>query len=130
MMNNAWYTVKPEVMEDPDGRQSHLLFRHPVEPGTGQGGWKKPSTDIQMEDARRQAIAPSKQFTRDEIEKHSTEQDCWIVINGRVYDATSVMSWHPGGKTAILAHAGRVHMETTDEYESIHDEFAHKKLAG
>lgn len=130
MMNNSWYIVKPEVIEEPEGKPSNLLFRHPVEPGTGQGGWKKPSIEIQMEDARRQAAAPSKQFTRDEIEKHSTEKDCWIVVNGRVHDATSVLSWHPGGKAIILAHAGRVHMETTDEYESIHDEFAHNKLAG
>lgn len=130
MMNNCWYVVKPDVVEDPESNQSCLTFRHPCEPGTGQGGWKRPSVENQMEDVRRQASAPSKQFTREEIESHSTEKDCWIVVNGRVYNATSVLSWHPGGKQAILPHAGRVHMETTDEYESIHDAYAHEKLEG
>lgn len=130
MMNNSWYTVKPEVREDLQGNQTHLIFRHPCEPGTGQGGWKKPSMEIQMQDVRRQASAPAKQFTRAEIEKHSTEKDCWIVVNGRVYDATSVLSWHPGGKAAIMPHAGKVHTDTSDEYESIHDEYAHEKLEG
>jgi cytochrome b involved in lipid metabolism len=75
-------------------------------------------------------VRSTEQFTREEIEKHHTEQDCWIVVNGRVYDATSVLSWHPGGKAPIMGHAGRVHPETTEEYESIHDEFAHQKLNG
>lgn len=129
-MNNSWYIVKPKVMEDTESNRSHLTFSHPCEPGTGQGGWKKPSVEIQMQDVRRQASAPSQQYTREDIEPHSTENDCWIVVNGRVYDATSVLSWHPGGKQAILPHAGRVHMETTDEYESIHDAYAHEKLEG
>lgn len=35
------------------------------------------------------------------------EDDCWIVVDGKVYDATSVIEWHPGGKAAVLGHAGR-----------------------
>ena len=122
--------MKPEVIEDPNGTRSYLMFRHPCLPGTAQGGWKKQSVEVQMQEIRRQATAPTKQFTREEIEKHSTENDCWIVVNGRVYDATSVLSWHPGGKAAIMPHAGRADMQTTEDYESIHDEYAHKKLEG
>ena len=33
-------------------------------------------------------------------------------------------------KYMILAHAGRVHIETTEEFESIHDDYAQKKLQG
>lgn len=90
----------------------------------------KPSVENRMEQARRSAAAPQKQFTREEIEKHSNENDCWIVVNDKVYDATSVLSWHPGGMTPILDHAGRVHKETTEAFESIHDDFAQKKLQG
>ena len=56
----------------------------------------------------------AKQFTRQEIEKHSSDDDCWIVVEGKVYDATSVLSWHSGGKAAIVGHAGKVHQETSD----------------
>lgn len=90
----------------------------------------KPSVEDRMEQAKREAAAPQKQFTRNEIENHSTDKDCWIVINGKVYDATSILSWHPGGIAPILAHAGRVHTETTEEFESIHDDYAQKKLQG
>lgn len=89
-----------------------------------------PSTEEKIEGIKHEAAAPQKEFTREEIEKHDKETDCWIVINGRVYDATSVLGWHPGGKDAIMAHAGKVHADTTDEFESIHDDYAEKKLSG
>lgn len=130
MMNNSWYEVKPEVSEDPENEEAYLLFRHPVEAGTGLNGWMKQPTEQQIEQVKREAVAPEKQFTRQEIEKHHTEDDCWIVVNGNVYDATSVLSWHPGGKGPILSHAGAVHLDTTDEFDSIHDDFARDKLKG
>ncbi|RMZ37292.1 hypothetical protein AFCA_004374 [Aspergillus flavus] len=128
MMNNCWYRVRPEIYDDPANPDAYLLFRHPVDQGNGTNGWMKESTEERIEDVKRKASAPGKQFTRDEIEKHHTEGDCWIVINGNVYDATSVLSWHPGGKGPIMAHAGAVHMDTTEEFESIHDNYAHEKL--
>ncbi|KAL4925704.1 nitrate reductase [Aspergillus undulatus] len=129
-MNNCWYTVKPEVAygEDDDAGTPFLLFRHPVEPANGDGGWMKPSAEAQIKAAAQEAPAPEKQFTREEIEKHNTKDDCWIVVNGKVYDATGVLSWHPGGAGPIMAHAGRVHHETTEEYASIHDDYAMQKL--
>lgn len=90
----------------------------------------QPSTENQIEDIKHEVSAPQKQFTREEIEKHNSEGDCWIVINGKVYDATKVLSWHPGGKEPIMAHAGKVHADTTDEFESIHDDYAEQKLSG
>src|SRR5699024_6064425 len=101
-----------------------------VDAGTSTNGWMKPSTSEQIESIKQKASAPEKQFTRQEVEKHSTEDDCWIVVNGNVYDATSVLSWHPGGKRAILAHAGTAHMDMTEEFESIHDNYAQDKLKG
>ncbi|KAL4887579.1 hypothetical protein BJY04DRAFT_212609 [Aspergillus karnatakaensis] len=128
MMNNCHYIVKSDVTEDEKSDRTFLTFRHPCEPATGDGGWMKPSPQIQAEESQRQASSPEKQFTREEIEKHGTEDDCWIVINGNVYDATSVISWHPGGKAPIMAHAARVHEDTTSEFDSIHDDFAQSKL--
>lgn len=129
MMNNCWYEVRPETHDSSDTSTS-LLFRHPVDAGTSTNGWMKPSTSEQIESIKQKASAPEKQFTRQEIEKHNTEDDCWIVVNGNVYDATSVLGWHPGGKGAILAHAAAVHMDTTEDFESIHDNYAQDKLKG
>jgi nitrate reductase (NAD(P)H) len=63
-------------------------------------------------------------------EKHDKEDDCWIVVDDKVYDATSVLAWHSGGKTAILAHARKCHCDTTDEFASFHDDFGYQKTHG
>ncbi|KAK5139170.1 hypothetical protein LTR32_007554, partial [Rachicladosporium monterosium] len=130
MMNNCWYTVKSNITQGSEEEQGvpHVLFRHPVEPGSGEGGWMEPSEENKIASAKQEAGAPQTQFTREEIEKHDREDDCWIVVGGKVYDATSVLAWHPGGKAAILGHAGKVHLETTEEFSSIHDGFAYEKL--
>jgi cytochrome b involved in lipid metabolism len=31
-----------------------------------------------------------------EIVEHDTEDDCWIVIHGKVYDVTKFLKVHPG----------------------------------
>ncbi|KAL1957591.1 hypothetical protein VTO42DRAFT_5702 [Malbranchea cinnamomea] len=129
MMNNCWYVVRPEPITDPDTGSLCLMFRHPCEPGTGKNGWMKPSTEAQIEGIKHEVSAPQKKFTREEIEKHSKEDDCWIVINNKVYDATSVLSWHPGGKAPIMSHAGKAIADTTAEFESIHDDYAEQKLS-
>jgi nitrate reductase (NAD(P)H) len=130
MMNNCWYVVKPSIVQGPDSEIASIMFRHPVEPGTADGGWMQPSVENRIASAKQDAGAPEKQFTRQEIEKHDKEDDCWIVVDGKVYDATSVLEWHPGGKSAVLGHAGKVHAETSSEFESIHDGYAYKKLQG
>ncbi|KAF7185392.1 Nitrate reductase [NAD(P)H] [Pseudocercospora fuligena] len=125
-MNNSQYTVRPEIVMDDD--EPHILFRHPVEPGDGDGGWMKQSAENEIADAQQTTDVPDKQFTKEEIEKHSTEQDCWIVVDECVYDATSVLSWHPGGAAAIMPHAGMVHQQTSSEFASVHDEYAYGQL--
>lgn len=130
MMNNCWYIVRPEIVYSGDSEVPCIRFRHPTEPGAGDGGWMQPSEENKIEQAKQEAGTPQKQFTREEIEKHDKENDCWIVVDGKVYDATSTLDWHPGGKAAILGHAGKVHQTTTDEFASIHDGYAYQKLKG
>lgn len=129
MMNNGWYKVKPEIAQG-ENNALEVLFRHPVEPGTSTGGWVQPSADEKIASAKQSSSTPQKQFTREEIEKHDKEDDCWIVVDGNVYDATSVLDWHPGGKATITNHAGKLSQETSESFESIHDGYAYKKLAG
>lgn len=125
-MNNGWYTVKSSTSSS----SGKLVFRHPYDQsGSSGGGWMTPSTANQLAAAKQSSGVPSKQFTREDIEKHRSRDDCWLVINGNVYDATSVLAWHPGGTAALLANAGTLSLDVTSSFENVHDEYAHKKLA-
>jgi len=65
-------------------------------------------------------------FTMDEVSKHNTEKDCWVVIHDKVYDVTSFIPSHPGGK-AILQGCGK---DATELFESKHSDKAKKMLNG
>lgn len=43
----------------------------------------------------------------EEITKHNSAADCWMVNNNKVYDVTSAISAHPGGHDAIIPYCGK-----------------------
>ncbi|WVQ73082.1 hypothetical protein IAR50_002645 [Cryptococcus sp. DSM 104548] len=43
----------------------------------------------------------------EEVQKHNKADDCWVIINGKIYDVTDFMENHPGGPDIILANAGK-----------------------
>jgi L-lactate dehydrogenase (cytochrome) len=38
-----------------------------------------------------------KMVSMEEIQKHASEQDCWIVVDDVVWDITEFIPSHPGG---------------------------------
>ena len=46
-------------------------------------------------------------LTASEVAKHSSESDCWSVVNGNVYDLTQFVSRHPGGSGNIKLMCGK-----------------------
>ncbi|KAI0746770.1 hypothetical protein C8Q80DRAFT_1105703 [Daedaleopsis nitida] len=127
MMNNAWYRVRPRMMQDPDTSLPAIQFQHPVAPGNGEGGWMEPPKDQQSEGNDKSDL---KTFSLEEIAKHNNkagEDDAWIILDNKVYDVTSVLSWHPGGANAILSYAGKATVDVTNEYKGIHDSYANSK---
>lgn len=45
-------------------------------------------------------------YSREEVAKHNTPQDAWIVIDNFVYDITKFAKLHPGGTQILLDYAG------------------------
>ena len=59
-----------------------------------------------------------KTYTIDEVAKHNSKDDIWVVVDGQVLDVTKFLPDHPGGEKAILLYAGR---DATEEFNMLHD---------
>ena len=42
-----------------------------------------------------------------EVKKHNSKQDCWSIVNGKVYKLTSYVAKHPGGSGVISNICGK-----------------------
>lgn len=42
----------------------------------------------------------------EEVKTHNKAEDCWIAVNSKVYDVTSFLGDHPGGKEILLKQGG------------------------
>eukprot|EP00406_Dinophysis_acuminata_P077175 CAMPEP_0179260204 /NCGR_PEP_ID=MMETSP0797-20121207/26219_1 /TAXON_ID=47934 /ORGANISM="Dinophysis acuminata, Strain DAEP01" /LENGTH=48 /DNA_ID= /DNA_START= /DNA_END= /DNA_ORIENTATION= len=43
----------------------------------------------------------------EEVAKHASETDCWVIVGEEVLDVTNFLVDHPGGKKAIMLFAGK-----------------------
>ena len=48
-----------------------------------------------------------RQISWEELKMHNKDNDCWIAIDGIVYDVSKYLNAHPGGKGPLLARAGK-----------------------
>jgi len=60
---------------------------------------------------------PPKIYRMEEVRKHCTKNDIWIVIDGMVYDITSLADSHPGGWIPLSHLAGK---DATEAFEVYH----------
>ena len=94
--------------------------------------------------ALQKAASSAVRLTRDEVAKHCTADDCWLIVNDRVYeprlqawnffavfvlergfhqrqtkDVSRFVDEHPAGRSIILMHAGK---DCTREFLEVHSE--------
>jgi hypothetical protein len=46
-------------------------------------------------------------YTAKELQKHTSPDDCWLVIKGKVYDVSGWGQDHPGG-AVVYTYGGKV----------------------
>lgn len=52
-----------------------------------------------------------------DVRKHNSEDSCWMVLHGTVYDITSFLPKHPGGRSILLKNSGQ---DATVAFDSVH----------
>jgi len=57
-------------------------------------------------------------YTREEVAKHNTKEDCWMIVKGKVYDVTPYFEFHPGGQRALMNYAGKDATENVQFHSS------------
>lgn len=60
-------------------------------------------------------------YTLEEVARHSSRKDLWLIIDKKVYDVTNFDKEHPGGAAALLQFAGR---DATEAAAIAHDGLA------
>jgi cytochrome b involved in lipid metabolism len=58
------------------------------------------------------------QVTTQELRLHNKESDCWTVYNGKVYNLTAYMPYHPGGAAILMEGAGKDSTRLFNKYHA------------
>ncbi|KAL2635526.1 hypothetical protein R1flu_007005 [Riccia fluitans] len=90
--------------------------------GHGSENFRLPFDGIPTQDS---STSPLKKYTLQDVSKHNTPEDCWLVIWGKVYDVTSWVKVHPGG-SLIYVKAGQ---DSTQLFDSYHPLYVRKMLS-
>ncbi|KAI7687371.1 acyl-CoA dehydrogenase, partial [Hortaea werneckii] len=56
-------------------------------------------------------------MTRQEVAKHTTEEDLWVIVDHKIYDLSEFSLAHPGGLVVLLQYAGQ---DATEAFYNLH----------
>lgn len=61
------------------------------------------------------AVAAEKSYSKSDLAKHATPENCWMAIRGNVYDLSSYLPGHPSPPELVLPWCGK---EATEAYNT------------
>ncbi|EJT80987.1 fumarate reductase [Gaeumannomyces tritici R3-111a-1] len=96
------------------------------QPQASQAGGAAPKAEPAKPNDPKSFTIPEKEFTMEEVAKHNTKEDLWVVVKGVVMDLSNWLEEHPGGPQAIMNFMGR---DATEEFEMLHDDEVIPKYA-
>jgi len=68
------------------------------------------------------------QWTDEQVAQHNTEDDCFVIVRGKVYNVSSYLKKHPGGFKLLFRSAGA---DATRDFEGMfHSKRARTILEG
>ncbi|CEQ41634.1 SPOSA6832_03376, partial [Sporobolomyces salmonicolor] len=127
------------IQVDPSSQQVFLTINYggqgappssgevaPSGPSTADRPANEVDTAVKHDAQTKEAPKEIKEYSLEEVKKHNSKDDCWVVVNGRVLDVTKFLPDHPGGAKAILLYAGK---DATEEFLMIHEEKVIAKYA-
>ena len=72
-----------------------------LKPGFGLGDW------LNLQKVTTAKGSGKVTITQEELSRHASRYDCWMAIDGKVYDITQYVPYHPGGEDVLLKGAGK-----------------------
>ncbi len=103
------------MMNGPQRAAGQLPGRQkiPLEPGHSPMDWSKLKTSQDM----RGGASELRRITLSELSEHNKRDDLWMSLQGKVYNVTHYVKFHPGGQEQLMRGAGK---DATSLFFSVH----------
>lgn len=72
-------------------------------------------------------VNPLTEYTKEEIKQHTSHNDIWVILHGKVYNITNYIDYHPGGLSILIENGGE---DITDLFQDNHPWVNIKNLIG
>eukprot|EP00002_Diphylleia_rotans_P030349 TRINITY_DN6228_c0_g1_i1.p2 TRINITY_DN6228_c0_g1~~TRINITY_DN6228_c0_g1_i1.p2 ORF type:complete len:143 (-),score=17.91 TRINITY_DN6228_c0_g1_i1:265-693(-) len=100
-------SVSVSTTEGATGAAEELPYvrrKVPVGTGSSHGEWMRmQQSDMDLSGTGGRVI----NVTKAELRRHNKPDDLWMVLNGRVYNVTQYVRFHPGGLDELMKGAGK-----------------------
>jgi len=103
-------TLPPDVGGGKKGREKVLL-----KPGFHLTDWM---SLMKKSDFSCRNGGPLRKVSMAELATHNSQFDCWTAYNGKVYNLTQYLHYHPGGVPKLLEGAGKDCTKLFNKYHS------------